>query len=790
MLAALDFNNDWKFTRNFSEEMLAPDYDDSAWRTLDLPHDWSIEEDFDIDSPTFCRGAWLPGGMGCYRKTFRIPEDFRMCDAALYFGGIYRNSEVWINGHYAGGREWGFLSFEIPVGKWLDPEGDNVIAVKVDNSRLPSCRWYSGSGIYRGVEISFSDRRLEIPRWGMYILAYNEKISDRHAEFYLKYDLHNKSDKRRSVTVSHRIEDAGGRPVYEYAAPHAVGTGLTVTLADTVHLDNPQLWSPETPHLYTLLTEVSLEGNVIDRFSCRFGLRSVIFNPEKGCLLNGSPYKIKGFALHADGGALGSAVTGKSITRQLRILKEYGCNAVRTAHNPPSEEFLDACDEEGVLVLDEAFDEWQEPIRVGPFADGEVQTTHVHYYAEIFDRCAERDLTDFIRRDRNHPSVFLWCIGNEIPQMHKASGNAIVKKLVDTVHRHDEMRPVTCAVTMDDFHHDNIACLDVGGYNYPRGTMMDMLHAEHPGQPMILTEDYSVRNLLPPGMYPPEGTRPDFGYAHPGAVDFVLRHADLKLGVEQEFAVAERPYVAGHFVWTGFDYLGEPTPYDWPAHSSVYGVFTTAGFPKDAAYFYKYLWRNSRPGIHLCTNWDYKAGDPVSVRLFSNCPEAELFLNGKSLGKRKVHGIAEWHVIFEPGELKACAYSGDSGRTLAEDAVHTSGRPASLLLTPYFGTALEADGADVEYVTCELFDASGHPVRSPMHPVTFRVSGAGRIAGVDNGHPMERNTYQTSNTCHTCDGRCLCIIKAAKKPGDILLEAEAAGCKGALKLVVGKGEHR
>ncbi|OQA85723.1 MAG: Beta-galactosidase [Lentisphaerae bacterium ADurb.Bin242] len=782
MIASFDFNKGWKFIRGFSEEMLAGNYDDSSWRTLDLPHDWSIENDFDIDSPTFCRGAWLPGGMGCYRKRFTLPEDFRNHDAALYFGGIYRNSEIWVNGHYAGGREWGFISFETRIGKWLDPGGINVVAVKVDNSVQPSCRWYSGSGIYRNVELVFSDRRLEIPRWGMYVLACNENISEKHVEFYLKYELHNKSGRRLKAMVSHRIKDADGAAVYEYEAPHTLGTGMMVTLADTVRLDHPRLWSPESPHLYRLQTNISLDGRVIDTFECNFGLRSVIFDADKGCFLNGRHCRINGFALHADGGALGSAVSKKSYVRQLRILKEFGCNAVRTAHNPPGEDFLEACDELGLLVLDEAFDEWQEPIRIGPFEDGEVQTTYARYYSEIFDRCSKQDLTDFVKRDRNHPSVFMWCIGNEIPQMHKPTGGAIARRLVETVHRHDEMRPVTSAVTMDDFLHENIDCLDIGGYNYPRGPMMDMLHAKHPGQPMILTENHSVRSMLPPGMYLPFGERPDFGYRHPGAVDFIMRHADLKLGVEQDLSAAARPYVMGHFVWTGFDYLGEPTPCDWPAHSSFYGVFTTAGFPKDAAYYYRYMWRKEIPGVRLCTNWDYRPGDKVEVKVLSNCPVVELFLNGRSLGAKAVHAIASWLVSFEPGELSAKAYRDNSNEVSATDAVHTSGKPAVLRLTPYFGTAMKAGSLDLEYIACELFDEAGHPVRMPMIPVAFRISGAGHITGVDNGYPMEEMTYQRSTACRTCDGRCLCIVKPGQEAGILLLEAEAGNCRASLAL--------
>ena len=588
-LKTVNFNNDWLFANDWNTDMISVDFDDSNWRKVELPHDWSIEGNFSPDASSFCRGAYLPTGMGCYRKRFIIPKELKDCSTSVYFGGIYRNSKVYINGHLAGGREWGYVSFEVDIQKYLNYDGENLLVIKVDNSEQPGCRWYAGSGIYRNVKLNFRNKDIEFPQWGHVVST--RKITVSEAEIVVKYHLCNKSKKRLVCSVTHEIFDPNGIKIKTITGPHTIGSGLNIWLQEPIKIESPLLWDIDSPKLYTLKSTLYYESKMVDFAEIKFGIRSMEYDCNKGFFLNKKNVKIKGVCLHNDGGALGVACSKKTFQRQVQILKTMGCNAIRTAHHPFSEEFLDICDENGMLVLAEVFDEWQEPIRVMPLTDGEPQSLNVKYYSGIFDTCAERDASDIILRDRNHPSLFMWSIGNEVPQMYKFSGAQIAGRLQEIVHNLDETRPVTCGVVSWKVNHNNINLLDVGGYNYPSAEKMDKFHALHPSQPMIVTECFSAQTMHPLGEYHSVEQISKSVYHYFGTNDFIKNNG-MAPGIKAWRAVENRPFIMGQFIWTGWDYLGEPTPYDYPAHSSFFGVIDLCGFPKDGYYYYRSIWQS------------------------------------------------------------------------------------------------------------------------------------------------------------------------------------------------------
>ena len=786
---SLDFNDGWRFCNDWNAEMAAADFDDAGWRVLDLPHDWSIEGTFSPDAPAYCRGAYLPTGKGCYRKRFRVPEELKQSVASVYFGGIFRDSEIFVNGRRAGGRPWGYIGFETEIQGLLRADGENTIAVKVDNSRQPGCRWYAGSGIYRDVRLHFRDPIVHFPLWSAVVTT--PEISETSAHVALDYTICNRSARRIVCEVEHAVFGPDGRQVAVATGPHTIGAGLTVVLRNALTVADPVLWDLENPALYTWRSRLTFEGREADVGAVRFGIRSMRVDPGAGFSLNGRPLKIKGVCLHNDGGGLGAACGRKTFTRQLQILKSMGCNAVRTAHHPFSEAFLDACDEQGVLVLAEAFDEWQEPIRVAPMSDGEPQSLHVNYYAGLFDAWAQTDLADMVRRDRNHPAIFMWSIGNEVPQMHKESGFWIAGKLQEIVHSLDD-RPVTCAVVAvrptprnRKTSHRNIAQLDVGGYNYPNASQLDDYHQARSDQPLIVTECYSAQTRRRPGVYHPAGPLPDLGYRYPSAQAFVEAFENMARGMDAWEAVRVRPFAMGLFIWTGWDYLGEPTPYDYPAHASFFGVVDTCGFPKDGYFYYRSVWRDE-PLVHLATHWDFKLGEAIDVRVISNCPEVELSLNGTSLGTRTADEGFVWAIDFAPGELKVMGL--DGGMVVAEARVHTSGLPVALRLTPYFADALRADGRDLEYIQCEILDADGRRVLNADTPLRLTVTGPGHLAALDNGDPFALDRYQGTAIRCACAGRCLCIVRAGRDAGSLDVRAEAPGLPTARLTIPVKGE--
>lgn len=761
----LNINSDWFFNHGIESGCHENSFDDSKWRQLDLPHDWSIEGTFSPDAEGHCRAAYLPNGQGTYRKHFTIPDELKDCRIVLHFGGVYKNAEVFINGKKAGGRPWGYIPFEFDVTDSLNFESENVICVTVDNSVLPGARWYSGTGIYRDVSLKFY-KKIYFPTWKIHVTSSFD--DDGPASVNVRYHIKNTHKRRIECSTVHKVSGPDGTIVAESKKTHVIGAGLEIFLDDNISVSAPELWDVDNPNLYTLQSEIHYEGRQEDSAVTRFGIRNMVCDPDKGFLLNGRAVKIKGVCLHNDGGAMGAACPKKTFTRQLEILKTMGCNAVRTAHHPFSEDFLDACDELGVLVLAEAFDEWQEPIRVMPFSDGEPQSMYVNYYAEHFDEWAARDLSDMILRDRNHPAIFMWSIGNEIPQMYKASGFYIAEKLVEIIENLDA-RPITCAAVCWKLSHENVRLLSVAGFNYPKPELLDDFKKKHPDMPIIVTEDYSAQTRRPLGKYYPADTLPDMGYRHKAADRFIREHEHMQPGILSWERIAERQFVMGGFIWTGFDYLGEPTPYDYPAHTSFFGVIDTCGVPKDGYYYYRSKW-TSKPVIHIASSWDFSNGDIVEITVISNCRRVELFINEASCGEQETeNNICRWRVPFTGGKLTAEGITADGSRI--SHSVHTQGRPALIRLSPYSEKPLKA--GEIEYILCWATDSEGFPLRKSEAIITFEISGAGELVAVDNGSQMSLDPFRNSNRIHLCEGKCLCIIRATHGDDAIRITAHS-----------------
>lgn len=698
----VNFDAGWKFFLGDDSAACRAGYDDAQWRALDLPHDWSIEGKFDSSNTTGQGEGGLPAGVGWYRK--RFSGDYRFID----FDGVYRNSEVWINGHYLGKRPNGYISFRYEIGPWLNKGGENVIAVRVDNSKQPNSRWYSGSGIYRHVWVG--DEASD------YFVSTRE-VSERSAKIVVNGD------------VAMVVYDSGGRKV-------ATGKGEVV-------LNEPHLWSPEHPYLYTV--------KINDGYTVAVGIRTFRFDVSQGFVLNGKPLKIRGVCMHHDLGALGAAVNTSAMRRQLRLLKEMGCNGIRTAHNPPAPEFLDCCDQMGFIVMDEAFDMWR-------------KKKNKYDYSLDFPEWGEQDLRDQVKRDRNHPSVFMWSIGNEIREQFDSSGIGIARRLAGIVHELDPTRPVTSALTETDTMKNFIyrsGALDLIGLNYNQ-EKYDAVPMRYPGHPFIATETTSALE-----------TRGH--YDGPGASAYDTVKAYWGSTHEETWKVVKRnAFVSGLFVWTGFDYIGEPTPYPWPARSSYFGIIDLAGFPKDVYYMYQSEW-TAKPVLHIFPHWNWEKGRKVDVWAYYNqADEVELFLNGRSLGIRRKKGEdlhVSWPVNWEPGVLRAVSRL--RGKVVLVREVQTAGKAARIELSVDRKT-MQADGSDLAFITARIVDVSGQLVPDAGDELNVSVEGEGVLAGMDNGYQAGMESFRGASHA-AYNGLCLAIVRATRKAGKIVVRVSGKG---------------
>ncbi len=646
----INFNSDWKFTLANEDNSQKPEFDDSGWRTVDLPHDWSIEGEFSEKNPATPGGGALPGGTGWYRKTFKVDRQSRDKLYYIEFDGVYRNSEVWINGHFLGKRPYGYSSFRYEISKFLNHTGDNIIAVKVDNSKQPNSRWYSGSGIYRNVWLVITEK-IAIDHWGTFITT--PQVSDKSALVNIKMKIKNRAGSSETVNMFTSVYNSDNEKV---ASATTLGIALTdsiTSVAQEVIVENPMLWSDKNPYLYKVVTEIKKGNSIVDNYETFIGIRSFTFDAEKGFILNGKQIKILGVCDHHDLGCFGAAINTRAIERQLELLKEMGCNAIRTSHNPPAPELLDLCDRMGFIVMDEAFDMWKK------------NKTEFDYSFD-FDQWHQRDLEDMVLRDRNHPSVFIWSIGNEILEQWDSTGTSIARELAGIVRNLDITRPITSACN-DPVPSNFIirsGALDLVGYNYHEKTFVDFPKT-FPGQKFIGTETTSA--LATRGSYDMPS---DSIHRWPIRWDipFTTGNADFSCSAydncsapwgsthEETWKLIKKyDYLSGLFIWTGFDYLGEPTPYGWPAHSSYFGILDLAGFPKDAFYMYQSEWTD-KPVLHIFPHWNWKPGEIIDVWAYTNCDEVELFINGSSLGTKKKQGDELhllWRIEFDEGTLTA-----------------------------------------------------------------------------------------------------------------------------------------
>ena len=784
------FDKGWLFTLADSAGMEQVNYVDINWRHLDLPHDWAIEGDFSPANPSGASGGALPGGIGWYRKHFSVNPKEKNKRYVIAFDGVYMNATVYVNGHKLGTRPYGYSSFEYDITPYINKVGDNVVAVRVNNSDQPNSRWYSGCGIYRHVWLKKSAESY-ITQWGQYVSTTPQ------GEVKIKVDAHVAGGKK--MTVRHTILDAAGKVVAK-----GVG-GETQTLKVT----HPHLWNIGDGYLYTVKSELLVGDKVMDTETTKTGFRDIKFDAQKGFFLNGKNMKINGVCEHHDFGCLGAVVNEDAMHRKLTILRDMGVNAIRSSHNPPAPELLNMCDSMGLLVMDESFDMWR-------------RKKSQNDYARFFDEWHQRDLADLVKRDRNHPSVFMWSIGNEVLEQwsnaaadtlsleqanlilnagHDAStlahGNELsvnsllTQHLAEIVRQYDpwgSTRPITAGCNEPDpnNHLFKSGALDVIGFNYHHQWVKDVPQ-NFPGKPFIFSE--SVSALQTRGYYmmpsdsvykaPVEWWLP---YTDPSFMcsAYDNMHASWSSTHEETWDVVKHnDFVGGQFIWTGFDYIGEPTPYAYPARSSYFGIIDLAGLPKDSYYMYQSEW-TQKPVLHLFPHWNWLPGQTIDMWCYYNqADEVELFINGKSQGIRKktVYGAQNegdayqksteyhvmWRVAFQPGEVKVVARK--DGKEIASQTIKTAGAPHHLVLKEtYQGTLAHGTSEPTTFVEVNVVDKDGNLCPNATNQVFFSVekspsaASAPVILGTDNGCQTSLERF-TDPHRKAFFGKCVVVIK-------------------------------
>ena len=728
------------------------DFDDSAWRTVDVPHDWAVELDFDPQGDALhIYHGYKPVSrtkpattIGWYRQAFELPKSDAGRRLAIEFDGVFRDSTAWLNGHFLGRNMSGYSSFAYDITDCANYGGRNVLVVRVDASHYEGW-FYEGAGIYRHVRL-VKTNPLHVARWGTFVTS---AVTKSQAVMTVRTRLLNDGDKEAAFQLVSAIVGADGRAVAA-AQSHIlkIEPWAETGLAQQVVVDAPRLWSIATPYVYRLVTTVKSDAATVDTYETPFGIRTVRFDPDKGFFLNGKPVKIKGVCCHQDHAGVGSALPDRIQYYRIEKLKEMGCNAYRASHNAPTPELLDACDRLGMLVMDEQ--------RLMGSSE------------EILGQ-----LERMVLRDRNHPSVILWSLGNEEGVIQGTDvGARIAATMKRTVKRFDPTRPVTAAMN-GSWGQGFSNIVDVQGCNYMRSGDIDAYHKAHPKQPIIGTEEAST--LCTRGIYANDATR---GYM--SAYDASAPPWGSTAEKFWQFYAA-RPFLAGAFVWTGFDYRGEPTPYRWPCINSHFGIMDTCGFPKDNYYYYQ-AWWSDRPVLHLLPHWNWpgKDGQDIAVWCYSNCDAVELLLNGRSLGQKPMPRNAhlEWSVPYAPGVLEARGVKG--GRVVASTRAETTGSAAKLLLAPDRGK-ISADGGDVSMVTVSIADAQGRVVPTADSEVDFEATG-GRIIGVGSGDPSSHEADKASRR-KAFNGLCMVIVQSTTDAGPIRLTATSPGLEPASAVI-------
>jgi beta-galactosidase len=753
-LRGQDFNSGWKFNRGDVTSAQNVSFDDSTWRGLNVPHDWSIEGAPNKASPAGSGGGYFDGGIGWYRKTFTLDQSYSGKRILIDFDGVYMNSQVWINGTSLGTRPYGYSSFEYDLTANVKVDGtSNVIAVKVNNNQ-PTSRWYSGSGIYRNVWLTVLNP-VHVTNSGVFVTT--PTVSTSSASVSVSTEVQNQATSSQSVTVTTTISDPAGASVATDTSPASdIGADTTATLSQSLTVSSPQLWSTTSPNRYQVKVEVKAGGVTVDTYIAPLGLRTAAFSATGGLSLNGQDTKLRGVCMHHDLGALGAAVNYRAIERQVEVLKGMGVNAIRTSHNPPAPELLDICDRQGILVMDEAFDCW------------ETQKVSNDYHL-YFKQWAQTDLQDFVRRDRNHPSVIMWSVGNEIPNPTTAT----VTNLKTWVLAIDPTRPVTWASvnTSNATNQAVAAVLDLQGYNYSE-SRYDTDHSAHSSWKLFGSETSSaVRSR---GIYHTPSSKSALSNADTQCSSYDNSVVSWGSSAESSYKNdVSRSFIAGQFIWTGFDYIGEPTPYGWPAKSSYFGIVDTAGFPKDIYYFYQSHWTTD-PMVHILPHWNWSAGTTVTVFVYSNCDSVELFLNGVSQGSKTVAAGTlhlEWNVAWASGTVRAEGKR--AGAVVASEEVKTAGAAAQVVLSAD-RSSISADGKDLAFVSADIQDADGLFVPTASNALSFSVTGPGEIVGVDNGNAIDTSSYKTTSR-NAFSGKALAIVRSTGAAGQIAVAVSSSG---------------
>lgn len=785
-------NLNWKFYRGDDPGAWYRGFDDSGWRDVTLPHDWSVEEPFSQEHSSGT--GYLPGGTGWYRKRLALPAELKGKRVYITFEGVYNNSQVWCNSYYIGKRPYGYSTFTYDITDMVYfGEENNVIAVKVDHKDIADSRWFTGSGIYRDVYLTITDP-VHIERYGVFITT--PEVSAERAAVSVNVRLSNDSEADETVSVRNTLRDDSGAVVGSVESPLHVSSGDSASIDQRIETAAPRLWSPDTPYLYSMRTEIMKNGAVIDRVDTSVGIRWFAFDADKGFFLNGVSMKMKGVCVHHDAGCLGAAVPDRVWVRRLEKLKEMGCNAIRMSHNPPAPNLLDLCDRMGFLVIDEAFDEWEGVKNKWSVGHNVYPPKHFGYY-EDFPQWGEADIKEMVLRDRNHPSIILWSIGNEVdypndpychPYFETMTGNndankpaaerkydpnkpnaerltVIAKRLVKYVKECDTTRPVTAALAFPEL--SNLTgyadALDVVGYNYKEHLYKDDL-AKYPGR--------------------------------------VIYGSENGPGLDAWLAVRDNDAISAQFIWTGIDYMGEA--HGWPIRVAQPGFLDLAGFEKPGYYYRKSLW-SDKPTAYLTASklgqddqpaerrrygsvphWNWNEGDRMEVFGYTNCDEAELFLNGRSLGIKKLADAPRlylaWEADYEEGSLQLVARS-RSGESCTYELV-TASNP-SMLQMSIDAAELAADGQSIAHVELQLTDADGNPVYPGEYPVRLSVEGPGEILGLENGNAQDLEPY-SSRTRNTFRGKLLAYVRTTTEPGRLIVTAESEGLEPAQAVITVK----
>ena len=786
----VNFNRDWKFIKQDPCGAELPDYNDSSWKKVRLPHDWAITGPFNPKEDGYA-GKLPWRGVGWYRKTFTLdkagagsPFDFAQGRRVYFdFDGVMAFPEVYVNGKLAGQWDYGYMSFRVDATPYVKFGKENVIAVRAD-TRNHGTRWYPGAGIYRKVTMTTIEP-MHIAHWGTYITT--SKITDDSATVNVQTTVENHRKSKAKTGIEVILLDPDGKSVASLTADGTIPANGLADINQTFVIPTPQRWDINSPKLYSVETIVRQGNKIVDSDTTTFGIREFQFTVDDGFHLNGRRVQIKGVCLHHDQGALGAAFNTRAMERQLEIMKDMGANAIRTSHNPPAPEMLELCDRMGFIVWDECFDKWDKT------ADREGNKPALEQYGE-------KQIKNFVMRDRNHPSVVVWSIGNEIPVMTKKEQEGLtterVKFMSDYFRKYDPTRPVSMACNIPSVANSHILdALDFAGWNYQRN--YTTYRKRNPQKPTIYSESASAISTR--GFYELPLAEKKTQYSSIFQISSYDRNAAPWADIpDVEFNRMEQDsYVTGEFVWTGFDYLGEPTPFSKQAKNSYFGIVDTAGIPKDRYYIYRSHWAPEKTTVHILPHWNWpdRIGKNVPVYVYTNGDSAELFLNGKSLGKRskaeKIDDPIYYNVIdkyrlcfndvnYEPGELKAVAYK--NGLEIGQAVMRTAGEPAKIRLSPD-RTRLSATGDDLLFILIEALDANDTLCPLAENEISFKIEGPGTIVGADNGNPLSIEPFQDDKH-KLFFGKAVLIVRADEgQEGEIRITAESDGLKAAETVV-------